>query len=43
MVDPCAYARWTAEGIKVVAVWVNDLLLFASNKSLMKKIKLELE
>ena len=43
MVDPCAYARRTAEGIEVVAVWVNDLLLFASNKSLMKKIKLELE
>ena len=43
MVDLCAYARWTAEGIEIVAVWVNDLLLFVSNNSLMKKIKLELE
>ena len=43
MVDPCAYARQTAEGIEVVAVWVDNLLLFVSNKSLMKKVKLELE
>ena len=43
MVDPCAYARRSTEGIEVVAMWVDDLLLFASNKSLMKKIKVKLE
>ena len=43
MVDPCVYARRLTEGIEVIAMWVNDLLLFASNKSLMKKIKVELE
>ena len=43
IVDPCAYARRSTEGIEVIAVWVDNLLLFASNKSLMKKIKFELE
>ena len=43
IVDPCAYIRRMAEGIEVVAVWVDDLLLFASNTDLMSKIKLELK
>ena len=43
MVDPCVYARRSTEGIEVIVVWVNDLLLFVSNKSLMKKIKVKLE
>ena len=43
MVDPCAYARRLTEGIEVIAVWVDNLLLFASNESLMKKIKFKLE
>ena len=43
MVDPCAYVRKTTEGIAVVAIWVDDLLLFASDVDLMSKIKLELK
>ena len=43
IVDPCAYARRTADGIEVVAVWVDDLLLFASDTKLMTKLKLELK
>ena len=43
MVDPCAYARRLTEGIEVIAVWVNNLLLVVSNKGLMKKIKVKLE
>ena len=43
MVDPCAYFRKTMEGIEIIVVWVNDLLLFASNKELMTKMKSELQ
>jgi len=43
MVDPCMYVRKSPEGIEVVAVWVDNLLLFASNESLMNKMKLELK
>ena len=42
-VDPCAYARRTTDGIEVVAVWVDDLLLFVSNNKLMSTMKLELK
>jgi len=43
MVDPCTYVRKSPEGIEVVAVWVDNLLLFVSNESLMNKMKLELK
>jgi len=43
IVDPCAYTRRTADGIEVVAVWVDDLLLFASDTKLMTKMKLKLK
>ena len=43
MVDPCAYFRKTTEGIEIIVVWVDDLLLFASNKELMAKMKSELQ
>jgi len=43
MVDPCTYARRSPEGIEVMAMWVDNLLLFASNKSLINKLKLKLK
>ena len=43
MVDPCAYFRKTMEGLEIIVVWVDDLLLFASNKALMMKMKSELQ
>ena len=42
-VDPCTYTRRTTGGIEVIAVWVDDLLLFASDTTLMSKMKLELK
>ena len=42
MVDPCTYVRRKTDGVKVVAVWVDDLLLFASDSDLMENMKLEL-
>ena len=41
--DPCAYFKRTAEGITIIAVWVDDLLIFASLKALMNAVKLELQ
>ena len=43
MVDPCAYFRKMMEGIEIIVVWVDDLLLFASNKGLMMKMKSQLQ
>jgi len=43
IVDPCTYARRTTDGIEVIAVCVDDLLLFASNNKLMSTMKLELK
>ena len=43
MVDPCAYFQKTTEGIEIIVVWVDDLLLFASNKALMTRMKSELQ
>ena len=43
MVDPCTYIRRTTEGVEVIAIWVDDLLLFSSNTDLMSKMKLELK
>ena len=31
------------EGLEIIVVWVDDLLLFASNKALMTKMKSELQ
>ena len=41
-VDPCAYFKRTADGITIIAVWVDNLLIFTSLKTLMDTIKLEL-
>ena len=43
MVDPCTYVRWKTDGVEVIAVWANDLLLFASDSDLMENMKLELK
>ena len=43
MVDPCTYVRRKADGVEVVAVWVDDLLLFTSDSNLMENMKLELK
>ena len=43
MVDPCTYVRWKSDGVEVVAVWVDDLLLFVSDSDLMENMKLELK
>ena len=42
-VDPYTYARRTTGSIEVIAVWVDDLLLFTSDTTLMSKMKLELK
>ena len=42
-VDPCAYFKQTAEGIINIAVWVDNLLIFASLRALMNAVKLELQ
>ena len=37
--DPCVYIRRDADGISILTVWVDDLLLFASSEQLMKRMK----
>ena len=41
--DPCAYVRWTTEGIEIITVWVDDLLLFMMTQGLMTSLKLQLQ
>ena len=41
--DPCVYIRKTSEGIEIITVWVDDLLLFTSNEILMSNLKRELQ
>ena len=43
MVDPCTYVRQKADGVKVIAVWVDNLLLFTSDSNLMENMKLKLK
>ena len=43
MVDPCTYVRRKTDGVEVIAVWVDDLLLFMSDSDLMENMKLELK
>ena len=40
--DPCAYVRKNGEHLKIITVWVDDLLLFATSDDLMNKMKKEL-
>ena len=42
IVDLCMYYRRTADGIEILTVWVNDLLCFTSNKTLIQWLKRDL-
>jgi hypothetical protein len=37
--DPCVYTRSDKDKIRIVTVWVDDLLLFANSEDTMKEIK----
>ena len=37
--DPCVYVKWDGDKILIIAIWVDDLLLFTSTDKLMTKIK----
>jgi len=37
--DPCIHIKQDGDKISIIAVWVDDLLLFASTDELMTKIK----
>ena len=41
--DPCAYIHQDGAIIRMITVWVDDLLLFASTTMVMKNLKKELE
>jgi transposase InsO family protein len=41
--DPCAYIRRTGDNIEIITVWVDDLLLFTNDVTVMGKLKLELQ
>ena len=41
--DPCAYIRKTTDGIEIITVWVDDLLLFANTLKLMDGLKEQLK
>ena len=43
VVDPCLYIRKTSKGIEIIAIWVDDLLLFASSLALMERMKRDLQ
>ena len=37
--DPCVYIRRDADGISIITVWVDDILLFTSSEKLMQRMK----
>ena len=37
--DPCVYIRRDADGVSIITIWVDDILLFASSDKLMKQMK----
>ena len=37
--DPCVYIRGDTDGISIITIWVDDLLLFASSEQLMQRMK----
>ena len=41
--DPCVYIRRGGEDLEVITVWVDDLMLFATSKSLMAKMKTDIK
>src|SRR6267154_1237001 len=41
--DPCVYIRRSQNGTEIITIWVDDLLLFANNTSLMDQLKTQLK
>jgi hypothetical protein len=41
--DPCAYVRWDGDDVAIITVWVDDLMLFASNNVMMEHMKESIE
>src|SRR6267154_6345533 len=41
--DPCVYIRRLQNGTGIITIWVDDLLLFANNTSLMDQLKTQLK
>jgi len=37
--DLCTYIKWDGDKVSIITIWVDDLLLFASNDILMGKMK----
>ena len=37
--DPCVYIRGDTDGISIITIWVDDLLLFASSEQPMQRMK----
>src|SRR5882762_9491045 len=41
--DPCAYVRWDGDNVAIITVWVDDLMLFASNDAMVEHMKESIE
>jgi hypothetical protein len=41
--DPCAYIRQDGDDLEIVTVWVDDLLLFTTSDSVMRKLTADLK
>jgi hypothetical protein len=41
--DPCAYVRWDSNNVVIITVWVDDLMLFASDNTMMEHMKESIE
>ena len=41
--DPCVYVRRDKEDLEIITVWVDDLMLFATSKELMERIKTDIK
>src|SRR6202051_1840681 len=41
--DSCAYVRWNGDDVAIITVWVDDLLLIASNNDMMEHMKESIE
>jgi reverse transcriptase-like protein len=40
--DPCVYVRHDTNGVSIITVWVDDLLLFASSDEAMQQMKTDI-
>lgn len=40
--DPCVYIKWDGNGVVIITVWVNDLLLFTSSDKVIEQTKSDL-